>query len=94
MTLRWAGPAPSGALSSNSATQFNYLQLGYLNTTRTSATCFIDLRPWPGQASVEAPGLSLSFGCPRWSCGSHLACAARASPHSGERLKRGLLGSK
>ncbi|RZT77818.1 hypothetical protein EV382_0981 [Micromonospora violae] len=27
-------------------------------------------------------------------CGSHLACAARASPQGGERLKRGLLGSK
>ena len=27
-------------------------------------------------------------------CGSHTACAGRASPQSGERLKRGLHGSK
>ncbi|MEV0394174.1 hypothetical protein [Polymorphospora rubra] len=30
----------------------------------SSATCFIDLRPLPGQASVEAPGLSLSHRLP------------------------------
>ncbi|WP_420118849.1 hypothetical protein, partial [Micromonospora sp.] len=35
-----------------------------LTDSRTSATCFIDVRPWPGQASVEAPGLSLSHRLP------------------------------
>lgn len=35
-----------------------------VGTALSSATCFIDLRPWPGQASVEAPGLSLSHRLP------------------------------
>jgi hypothetical protein len=45
--------------------------IGYLLTcARTGA--------WPG--SVQASGSSLSFGCPRWSCGSHLACAGWVPP--------------
>jgi hypothetical protein len=36
----------------------------HTNASLISATCFIDLRPRPGQASVEAPGLSLSFRLP------------------------------
>ena len=38
----------------------------------------------PGEARSRRPGCRSHFGCPRWSCGSHLACVARASPGPGE----------
>ena len=50
--------------------------------------------PVPGEARFRRPGRRSHIGCPRWSCGSHLACAARASPRGQERLKRGLPSSK
>ncbi|GAB3189609.1 hypothetical protein GCM10027259_60620 [Micromonospora palomenae] len=58
-----------------------------------SATCFIDLRPWPGQASVEVPGLSLSFRLPTlvW---LSFGLRSPGRRQGGERLKRGLLCSK
>jgi len=34
------------------------------------------------------------IGCPCWLCGSHLACAVPCTAQGGERLKRGLHGSK
>ena len=43
---------------------------------------------WRG--SVQALGSSLSHRLPTCSCGSHLACAARALPQERERLKRGV----
>jgi hypothetical protein len=46
----------------------------------SSATCFIASGPVPGQARFRRPGCRSLIGCPRWSCGSLLACAVRASP--------------
>jgi hypothetical protein len=59
-----------------------------------SATCFIDLRPLPGQASVEAPGLSLSFRLPTLVVRLSFGMRGPGVAQGGERLKRGLLGSK
>ena len=42
---------------------------------RTSATCLIALWPVPGEARSRRPGCRSHIGCPRWSCGSHVACA-------------------
>jgi len=50
-------------------------------------------RTVPRQASVQASGLSLTFGCPCWLCGSHLACAVPGAAHERERF-RGLHCSK
>jgi hypothetical protein len=33
----------------------------------------------PGGVSSRGPACRSHIGCPRWSCGSHLACAGRAS---------------
>jgi hypothetical protein len=51
---------------------------------RSSAACFIDLGPVPGEAWSRRPARPSHFGCARWSCDSHLACAGRASPGPGE----------
>jgi hypothetical protein len=48
----------------------------------------------PGEVSSRRPVCRSHIGCPRWSCGSHLACAGRASLSGLERLKRGLRSSK
>ena len=55
-----------------------------LMSARSSATCSIDPGPVPGEARSRRPGCRSHIGCPRWSCGSHLACVARASPGPGE----------
>ena len=41
-------------------------------------------RTGPGEARSRRRARRSHFGCPRWSCGSHLACAGRASPGRGE----------
>jgi hypothetical protein len=58
---------------------------------RTSATCFIDLRPWPGQASVEAPGLSLSHRLPTLVVWLSFGMRGPGVDQGGERLKRGAM---
>jgi len=52
--------------------------------TRSSAACCIASRTDPGEARSRRPARRSHFGCPGWSCGSHLACAGRASPGPGE----------
>jgi hypothetical protein len=61
-----------------------------LINTRSSAACFIVPRAGPGEAWSRRPARRSLIGCPRWSCGSHLACAGRASLQGQERLKKGL----
>lgn len=46
---------------------------------RIAAACSIDPGPVPGEARSRRPGRRSHFGCPRWSCGSHLARVTRAS---------------
>lgn len=67
---------------------------GMHGAARIAATCFIDLRPWPGQASVEAPGLSLSSRLPTLVVRLSFGLRSPGVAQGGERLKRGLLGSK
>ena len=52
------------------------------------------LRTVPGGVLSRRPACRSHIGCPRWSCGSHLACAGRASLDGRERLERGLPSSK
>jgi hypothetical protein len=63
------------------------LRVGVINI-RSSATCFIDLRPWPGQASVEAPGLSLSHRLPTLVVWLSRGLRSPSVTQGGERLKR------
>jgi len=53
-------------------------------TALISAACFIAGKADPGEARSRRPARRSHFGCPRKSCGSHLACAGRASPGPGE----------
>jgi len=62
--------------------------------TRSSATCFIALGPVPGQASVQVPGLSLSHRLPTLVVWLSFGLRCPGCRQGGERLKRGLLGSK
>ena len=54
------------------------------SNARYSATCSLALGPVPGEARSRRPVRRSHFGCPRWSCGSHLACADRAPRERGE----------
>jgi hypothetical protein len=48
----------------------------------------------PARLGPGARSVALTAAAHAWSCGSHSACAGRASPMGGERLKRGLPSSK
>jgi hypothetical protein len=47
----------------------------------SAATCLLAAGPVPGKARSRRPVCRSLCGCPRMSCGSHLACAGRASLH-------------
>jgi hypothetical protein len=63
-------------------------------SARIAAACCIAPRSGPGEARTRRRVRRSHCGCPRWSCGSHLACADPASHLGLERLKKGLLYSK
>ena len=49
--------------------------------------------PVPGEARSRRPGCRSHFGCPRWSCGSHLACAVPGAARAG-RGSRGVCSAR
>jgi hypothetical protein len=55
---------------------------------RSSAACFIDAWPVPGEARSRRSGCRSHIGCSPW-CGSHLACAV---PDVDPRAGRGSRG--
>lgn len=80
-----AQPAPDRRMASHWSDCHNFSGALDGPSGRTSLSsrplCFIDLRSWPGQASMEVHGLSLSFG-PTTPAPAHLAAGSEDTDRS------------